>query len=315
MSSRSFNASSSRYGFNGKEKDDENNVAGGSYDFGERIYDSRLGKWLSVDPLQAKYPSESPYDFCLNSPNAFKDGDGRDAILIVFPDYKIDPEIKIGKWKPMVSGVGHAGVLIINNKTGAATYYEYGRYKTTDGTKGIVKKYSVGKITFDKDGKATTESVNAAMGIISAKSGHGGKIDGAYIKSDKFKEMKSYADKKFNESNPGTDSYNKDRPSYTLSGNNCGTFASDVISQDETVDKPTINFPSPTNIVDEYQEEGNAKVDYDPKTNKTTIGPGDESDAKVKKDTKSTSDDESIRVEPEAKPKPKPKGKATPIKG
>ena len=35
-----------KYGFNGKEKDNEVNVDGGDYDFGARIYDSRLGRWL-----------------------------------------------------------------------------------------------------------------------------------------------------------------------------------------------------------------------------------------------------------------------------
>jgi RHS repeat-associated protein len=83
MSSRSFNASSSRYGFNGKEKDDENNVAGGSYDFGERIYDSRLGRWLSLDPLMRKYAGLSPYNFTFNNPIIFNDPDGRDGRLTV----------------------------------------------------------------------------------------------------------------------------------------------------------------------------------------------------------------------------------------
>jgi RHS repeat-associated protein len=44
-----------RFGFNGQEKDDEVKVEGNSLDFGARIYDSRLGRWLSLDPLQAKY--------------------------------------------------------------------------------------------------------------------------------------------------------------------------------------------------------------------------------------------------------------------
>jgi len=70
------------------------------------------------------------------------------------------------------------------------------------------------------------------------------------------------------------------RKKYTLTGNNCGTFAADVINQDSTVDQPSIYNPKPINIVDEYQEEGNATVNYNPTTNKTTIGKGDESDAK-----------------------------------
>lgn len=36
-----------RYGFNGKEKDFE--TANDDYDFGARIYDGRLGRWLSLD--------------------------------------------------------------------------------------------------------------------------------------------------------------------------------------------------------------------------------------------------------------------------
>jgi RHS repeat-associated protein len=38
----------------------------GHYDFGARIYDPRLGRWLSLDPLMAKYPHNSPYAFSEN---------------------------------------------------------------------------------------------------------------------------------------------------------------------------------------------------------------------------------------------------------
>src|SRR5690606_36422730 len=48
-----------RYGFNGMEKDNEVKGKGNSYDFGARMYDSRLGRWLSIDPLTGKYPNLS----------------------------------------------------------------------------------------------------------------------------------------------------------------------------------------------------------------------------------------------------------------
>jgi RHS repeat-associated protein len=69
-----------RYGFNGKEMD--NSTANNSYDFGARIYDGRLGRWLSTDPLAAKYTSYSPYNYCINSPLSIIDYDGRDIIIV-----------------------------------------------------------------------------------------------------------------------------------------------------------------------------------------------------------------------------------------
>jgi RHS repeat-associated protein len=71
--------SSYRYGFNGEEKDNEVKGEGNSYDYGSRIYDPRLGRWLSTDPLQKKYPNWSPYNYVMNSPLKLKDEDGRDV--------------------------------------------------------------------------------------------------------------------------------------------------------------------------------------------------------------------------------------------
>jgi len=59
-----------------REQLDEVSGSGNSYDFGARIYDPRLGRWLSPDPLFKIYPEFSPYSFALNSPIQFKDEDG-----------------------------------------------------------------------------------------------------------------------------------------------------------------------------------------------------------------------------------------------
>jgi RHS repeat-associated protein len=72
-----------RFGFNGMHKDNEVKGVGNSLDFGARVYDSRLGRWLSLDPLQAKYPSLSPYNFSVNCPIMFNDPDGRDAQVAI----------------------------------------------------------------------------------------------------------------------------------------------------------------------------------------------------------------------------------------
>ena len=57
-----------RFGFNGKESDKETYGDGNIYDYGFRIYNPRLGKFLSVDPLNKFYPMLTPYQFTSNRP-------------------------------------------------------------------------------------------------------------------------------------------------------------------------------------------------------------------------------------------------------
>ena len=76
-----------RYGFNGKEKDDGVKGTGNSYNFGERIYDPRLGRWLTTDPhFKADL---SPYNFAACNPINFIDPDGKDEIHFYFETTKI----------------------------------------------------------------------------------------------------------------------------------------------------------------------------------------------------------------------------------
>ena len=66
-----------RYGFNGQESDFEiYNSCGTSYDFGARIYDSRLGRWLSVDKKFAEAPNWSPYRYGFDNPIIWIDRGG-----------------------------------------------------------------------------------------------------------------------------------------------------------------------------------------------------------------------------------------------
>jgi|GEM_PF-4586174 len=57
------------YGFNNQEKNDEvYGPEGTSYAFEYRIHDTRLGRFLSVDPLEADFPWYTPYQFAGNKP-------------------------------------------------------------------------------------------------------------------------------------------------------------------------------------------------------------------------------------------------------
>jgi RHS repeat-associated protein len=65
-----------RYGFNGKENDNEIKGEGNQQDYGMRIYDPRIGRFLSVDPLATSFPWYTPYQFAGNKPIFAVDLDG-----------------------------------------------------------------------------------------------------------------------------------------------------------------------------------------------------------------------------------------------
>jgi len=77
MPERHWSSGEYRFGFNSMERDDELKGSGNSYDFGARIYDSRVGRFLSIDPLFSAFPSESNYVFAGNSPILYIDVDGQ----------------------------------------------------------------------------------------------------------------------------------------------------------------------------------------------------------------------------------------------
>ena len=61
-------AESHRYGYNGMEGDPEMKGQGNSMNYKYRAYDPRLGRFFQQDPLRAKYPELTPYQFASNSP-------------------------------------------------------------------------------------------------------------------------------------------------------------------------------------------------------------------------------------------------------
>ncbi|MFT3980440.1 MAG: RHS repeat-associated core domain-containing protein [Ferruginibacter sp.] len=79
MPARNYSSAIYRYGFNGKENDNEVKGDGGQQDYGMRIYDPRLAKFLSVDPLTQKYPWLTPYQFAGNTPIQAIDVDGEEG--------------------------------------------------------------------------------------------------------------------------------------------------------------------------------------------------------------------------------------------
>lgn len=91
MPARQVNVSDYRYGFNGKEMDNEVKGTGNQQDYGMRIYDTRIGKFLSADPLTKSYADLTPFQFASNNPIQNIDLDGLEGISSTIP----------GVWSPV----------------------------------------------------------------------------------------------------------------------------------------------------------------------------------------------------------------------
>ncbi len=82
MPERNFNSTDYRYGFSGVEMDNEIKGNGNSYDFLFRVYDPRIGRFLSLDPLQKKFPALSTFQYAGNCPIAAIDLEGLEPATI-----------------------------------------------------------------------------------------------------------------------------------------------------------------------------------------------------------------------------------------
>ena len=119
MADRSYESEAYRYGFNGKEKDDEWQGEGNSQDYEFRTYDPRLGRFLSIDPLAAKYPWYTPYQFAGNKPIWAVDVDGlEDAIFTTVQDLNGNSSSSLQELEtagPMGQGVLHISMQYHGN--------------------------------------------------------------------------------------------------------------------------------------------------------------------------------------------------------
>lgn len=83
---RSYQIETYPFGYNGKREDDET----GYLDYGSRLYDPNLGRFLSTDPRYKKYPFFSPYLYAGNNPIRYIDKDGEELILTGGTQKEID---------------------------------------------------------------------------------------------------------------------------------------------------------------------------------------------------------------------------------
>ena len=78
LPNRNGSAEDYRYGYQGSEMDNEvRGSKGTSYTTHFRQLDPRIGRWLSIDPVNKVH--ESPYAWNTNNPLTFNDQNGADS--------------------------------------------------------------------------------------------------------------------------------------------------------------------------------------------------------------------------------------------
>ena len=84
-----------------------------------RIYDPRVGRFLSVDPISKDYPELTPYQFASNTPIAATDIDGLEGLAgpppgsIYAANKELYDDILAGRNTPRVQNSAKAGAVIV----------------------------------------------------------------------------------------------------------------------------------------------------------------------------------------------------------
>jgi len=115
-----------RFGFQGQEKDDEIKGAGNSINYKYRMHDPRIGRFFAVDPLAAKYPQWSPYQFSGNQVIATIELEGLEP-LKDYNDYSTQLE-QYAMWKESRVETVNMTYTFDYDPNAADNYIEYGSH-------------------------------------------------------------------------------------------------------------------------------------------------------------------------------------------
>lgn len=198
-------------------------------------------RWLSIDPLAAKYPQVSPYVFVLNNPIKFIDPDGKDVFIMNAPQG--------------AGGLGHMGAIIQDGNgnwyymtQGAADPNGNVSNMTSGGVQGGMALIPLG--TKDK-----------AEALELAKQD---KNNSAYTDQIEFKTSSEMDAKIFSAAQEQQERTNSGELKYNLFTNNCVDAVQDPIEKGTGVKLPKDIDPRPNKYFDKLkrnQEKVQKKID------------------------------------------------------
>jgi RHS repeat-associated protein len=172
-----------KYQFTGKERQSGEFSDGSGlevYDYGNRMYDNQLGRWMTIDPLADKYVLLSTYHFTANNPIRYTELDGR---------YFVD-----SKGNKVAVSVNKGGQVIIG-KNASADLKRMANLVNSSGSKSAVDMFNkLGnnetKINFKIE---TTPKDNGLLGLHQAHDKDGPvKWEAGTGGTGKFEKMPDY---------------------------------------------------------------------------------------------------------------------------
>ena len=200
-----------------------------------------------------------------------------DAMMITFPNQRINV---MGVGVPFL---GHAGVLLIDDETGATRYYEYGRYPEPDGSTplGRVVKRDVPDAEIDPGtGRPTQASMVAILDSISR--GQGDFPDGRFIAGAYFDDRINYDGAVDYAVGRQAENDNPNRVPYDIFERNCAHFMREVVVEGggaHRIPRFSLPFPippTPNAYMDRVQNDvpsTNRIVNYDARTGTLLTNP------------------------------------------
>ena len=226
----------------GKEKDSETGYSHFSASF---LDHELMTMWLSVDPMADKYPSLSPYAYCVWNSVKLVDPDGQDIVIVIWAT------------TPNNDGVGHAGIAVSNYKVengkmvpdGTFTYYDNwpGGDGVTFDLKGAIK--TVGTIRSEFEIESTDEFFSNFL------SGEDPPPDGVLLLSTSYEQDMAVKNQLQNA--------NENKEYYNGAFYNCSSYVSDGLSAlfGKMVGKETIIWPfqsiTPNQLWNDVQKTAN----------------------------------------------------------
>ena len=129
-SSATITDATNRWRYSGKEEQKAINSTLPLIDYGARMYDPTIARWMSMDPMAEKYYPMSPYEYCANNPIYFVDYHG-DSLWV--KNHGNEYQFNNGsfylngqkvKAKGFLKSVGRALENIMNTEVGATMIQE-----------------------------------------------------------------------------------------------------------------------------------------------------------------------------------------------